>query len=431
MACGRSSKESLEQDKNVKNKQHKQNPKRILYVENGIGYGGAVICMRHLVRNLDRTRFEPMVITGRTGQEYEGIAADAPWKHIPDRRLDTVGMKRRVGESAWIRRIPGLHFILNQLLSRMDDIGNFLPHFLQLLWTAFRFRPAIIHVNNEPLCNRAAIFAGKLMRVPVICHVRGDLGPSNGGARMIRWLYRLPELFIPVSHWISEGMAGIGVPEDKRIVVYDGIRLDDMDVSADGKLFRHEFDIPDNAFTVGLVGLLIPWKGQNTFLDATHRLADVIPNLKMVIVGGTPEECTDYEQELRSRVQQEKLAGTVVFTGHVSSMPTAYNGLDVVVSASTSPEPLGTVVIECMAMGRPLVAPNHGGAAEMADHDVTALLFKPGNSDSLADAILRLYREDDLGKRIGAAAREKALNTFAVDTHVTSVMNIYDSILGK
>ena len=45
--------------------------KKILYVENGIGYGGAIICLRHLVRNLDRTRFTPMVITGRTSPQYQ------------------------------------------------------------------------------------------------------------------------------------------------------------------------------------------------------------------------------------------------------------------------------------------------------------------------------------------------------------------------
>jgi glycosyltransferase involved in cell wall biosynthesis len=87
------------------------------------------------------------------------------------------------------------------------------------------------------------------------------------------------------------------------------------------------------------------------------------------------------------------------------------------------------VVIECMAMGRPLVAPNHGGAAEMGEHDETALLFKPKDSDSLADAIQRLYREDGLGKRIGMAARGNALATFAVDKHVLRVMQVYNSVL--
>jgi len=62
----------------------------------------------------------------------------------------------------------------------------------------------------------------------------------------------------------------------------------------------------------------------------------------------------------RQRVSDEQLTGLIIFTGHVSAMEAVYNGLDVVLSASISPEPLGTVVIEAMAMGRPLIGPNHG-----------------------------------------------------------------------
>ena len=51
--------------------------KNIIYIENGIGYGGIIICLRHLVRNLDRKRFRPMVITGRTGPQYREIAQEA------------------------------------------------------------------------------------------------------------------------------------------------------------------------------------------------------------------------------------------------------------------------------------------------------------------------------------------------------------------
>ena len=110
-------------------------------------------------------------------------------------------------------------------------------------------------------------------------------------------------------------------------------------------------------------------------------------------------------------------------------MATVYNGIDVVVSASIKPEPLGTVVIEAMAIGRPLIGPNHGGAAEMAEHEATALLFEPGNADDLARCILRLHEEPALAARLGAAARKKALHTFAVAEHVRNVQAVYDRVL--
>ncbi|MBV1909581.1 MAG: glycosyltransferase, partial [Kangiellaceae bacterium] len=154
-------------------------PKRILFVENGIGYGGAIICLRHLVRNLDRSLFTPMVITGRTGPQYREIANEAQWQHIPDRHIDIVGAHTNLDAIGWIDKIPVLRLLTNQILARTDDLLNFLPFFLQLWWTAWRFKADLIHANNEPLCNRAALLVGKMLKIPTVCHVRGDQDGSR------------------------------------------------------------------------------------------------------------------------------------------------------------------------------------------------------------------------------------------------------------
>ncbi|MEZ0148366.1 MAG: glycosyltransferase family 4 protein [Candidatus Reddybacter sp.] len=397
-------------------------PQKILYVENGIGYGGAIICLRHLVRNLDRARFTPMVVTGRTGPHYREIASEAEWKHIPDRHIDVVGAHRKIDPITWIDKAPGLRFIINQLLARADDLFNFLPFFLHLLWTALRFKADLIHANNEPLCNRAALLVGKVLKIPTVCHVRGD----QDGSRLMNWAFTLPSHFTPVSHWVSESIqTKLGVPAGKISVIYDGLELDGLDPNTDGQAFRQRHHLSENDFAVGLVGLLIPWKGQEIFLDTANALKEKIPNLKMLIIGGTPDDCVPYEQMLKKRVVLEGLESTVIFTGHVSDMPIVYNGLDIVVSASTSPEPLGTVVIEAMTMGRPLIGPNHGGAAEMLEHNKTGLLFDPDQSSTLADAIERFYCEPKLCTQLGENARSHALRVFDVKHHTENICNVY------
>lgn len=400
---------------------------RVLYVENGIGYGGAIICLRHLVRNIDRDRFEPMVITGLGDPKYQEIASEAAWKHIPDKRVDVISMKRQLAAVRWPDSLPGLRWVLNQVLSRLDDFVNFLPSFLQTLWTVGRFRPALIHVNNEPLCNRAAVLAGKVLGVPVVAHVRGD----QKGSPMMHSLFKLPNYFIAVSQWVSESIGRVGIPATKRTYIYDGIELDKLDLHADGAAFRRHHGVPEKAFVVGLVGLLIPWKGQRLFLEAALQLLPQMPDAVFAIVGGTPDECAYFEAELRQRSEQPDLRGRVVFTGHVSGMASVYNGLDIVLSASTSPEPLGTVVIEAMTMARPLIAPNHGGAVEMVEHDKTGLLFTAGDAPDLAESILRVYRDPELGRRLGQAARAHALTVFAVREHVRQVQGVYEQVLGR
>lgn len=400
--------------------------KKILYVENGIGYGGAIICLRHLVRNLDRTRYLPMVVTGRTGPQYQEIANESLWKHIPDRHIDIVHWRTKASSLTWAGKLPLLRFFVNELIARADDLCNFLPFFLQLLWTAWRFQADLIHANNEPLCNRAALLVAKVLGIPSISHVRGD----PGSAHSLHWSYALPDHFISVSHWVASGMQNyLSIPADKISVVYDGIALDKLDLSANGTLFRQQFDISADAFAVGLVGLLIPWKGQHVFIDAAKILKNAIPNLKMLIIGGTPDDCIAYEAELKKRIVDEQLANTVCFTGHICEMPNVYNGLDIVVSASTSPEPLGTVVIETMAMGRTLIVPNHGGGAEMVEQSKTGLHFKSNDAASLAEAILTLYKNPQVAQQLGHQAKAKALSTFSIENHTQQIEKIYQNLL--
>ncbi len=403
----------------------KQLRKRILYVENGIGYGGAIICLRHLVRNLDRNQFEPMVITGIIGREYEEIATEAYWKHIPDRRLDIVSMKRKLDAARWPNVLPGLRWIMNQGLSRLDDVVNFLPAFIQTLRAVMRFKPDLIHVNNEPLCNRAAILAGKIVGIPVVAHVRGD----QQGSALMHSLFKMPDYFIAVSRWVSDSIGQLGVPLHKRTYIYDGIELQKLDTAADGRVFRRQHAIADDAFVVGLVGLLIPWKGQQLFIQAAKKLHQDMPHVIFAIVGGTPDEFRAYDAELKKVAENPALNGSVVFTGHVSDMAAVYNSLDVVVSASTSPEPLGTMIIEAMTMARPLIAPDHGGAVEMIEDGKTGLLFKAGDAEDLAEKIRSLYLDPEQRKNLGQSARTHALHTFSVEEHVRKITDVYQKLL--
>jgi len=405
--------------------------KRILYVENGIGYGGAIICLRHLVRNLDRSKYETCVVTSRTGPDYRQIASETTWKYINDRYIDFRKQKEFIEKNSIIGKIPGLKSLITQILARLDDFFNFLPFFIRVLKLTYLFKPDLIHVNNEPLCNRAAIFAGKIMKIPIVCHVRAIVSHERGkqkGLAMLKYLYNLPDHFVPVSHWVSESIGKLGVPEAKRTVIYDGITFNNIDFNADGSVFREKFNIGTDDFAVGLVGMLIPWKGQGIFLDAAKILKDKIPNLRMMIIGGTTTEFRQYEADLKKRVKEEQLDDIVNFTGHQTKMDEIYNGLDIAVSASTAPEPLGTMVIETMVMGRPLIAPAHGGGAEMTDHKKTGLLFQPGDAQDFADTVLVYYDNPDLRVSLGQAAKKKALQTFSVEMHVGNIQSVYENV---
>lgn len=397
----------------------------VLFVENGIGYGGAVTCLRHLVRALDRHKYSPIVVTGQTGGPYAGIAEDAHWFGIPDRRVDVTDWRRRAETWPLLGRLPGLRWLTLQGIARLDDLMNFLPLFLQIVWCLIRRRPDVVHVNNEPLCNRAAVLAAWMLRIPLVCHVRGD----QFGSRSMALLFRLPDQFIPVSRWIASSISRLGVPTDRSTLIYDGLDFSRLQPGSDGKGFRTAYGIAQDAFAVGLPGVLIGWKGQQLFLEAALQLAGELPDLCFVIIGGTPDECRPFERSLREFVARHGLGSRVVFTGHVSDMSRAYSGLDAVVSASTAPEPLGMVVVEAMAMRRPVIAPAHGGALEVIDDEQTGLLFMPNDAGALADRIRRLRLDRGLRERLAASGREQVIETFSIDKRAREVEALYDRLL--
>jgi glycosyltransferase involved in cell wall biosynthesis len=399
----------------------------VVFVENGIGYGGAVTCLRHLVRTLDRSKYLPVVVTGQSTGPYAGIAEDARWLSIQDRRIDVTELRRRLAAARWPDRVRGLRWVLLQCIARLDDLANSLPFFLRLSWMLVRTRPAIVHVNNEPLCNRAAVVSAKILGIPLVSHVRGD----QFGSRSMALLFRLPDQFIAVSRWIADDIAKLGVSATRSTLIYDGIDFVRLNRNADGAAFRSEHGIPRDAFAVGLPGVLIAWKGQALLLEATLALVEEFPNLHTVIVGGTPDECRPYEQELRAFVARYGLQDRVTFTGHVADMSAAYKALDVVVSASTSPEPLGVVVVEAMAMGRPIIAPAHGGALEVVEHEHTGLLFLPNDAPALAGAIHRCLTDAALRERIAAAGRAQVIDTFSITTSTHAVEALYDRLLAE
>jgi glycosyltransferase involved in cell wall biosynthesis len=115
---------------------------------------------------------------------------------------------------------------------------------------------------------------------------------------------------------------------------------------------------------------------------------------------------------LRARAVALGLAGRVGFTGYQADPAAALRALDVVVHASTQPEPFGRVIVEGMACARAVVAVATGGAAELFEPEVNALGCPPGDAGALAIAIARLVEDPDLRARLGAAGRQAALERF-------------------
>ena len=179
---------------------------------------------------------------------------------------------------------------------------------------------------------------------------------------------------------------------------------------------------------IGLLATFARWKGHRVFLDALARLR---PSRAVhgYIVGG-PIYDTDASQcslpELRAYADALGLGSMVGFTGRLDDVPAALRSLDVVVHASTEPEPFGMVIAEAMACGRAVVVSRAGGATEIANGCV--LFHEPGNSAELAERLESLLDDRALRASLAAAGRAAAIRLFSRERLCGILVPLYESL---
>ena len=215
------------------------------------------------------------------------------------------------------------------------------------------------------------------------------------------------------------------IPRGIDFAVFDPARVTQARVIQ----LAREWRLPDGVPVVMLPGRLTRWKGQLTLIDALARLARF--DICCVLVG-SDQGRTGYRQEIEDRIRGRGLESVVRIVDHCRDMPAAYMLADVVVSASTDPEAFGRVVAEAQAMGRPVVAPDHGAAPEIVLPGETGWLFAPSDSASLASALGAALQLDAAERESRArAAIAHIRNRFTRSGMCSATLDVYREVLAE
>ena len=138
-----------------------------------------------------------------------------------------------------------------------------------------------------------------------------------------------------------------------------------------------------------------------------------------------------YRAELESMIAARGLNEVVRLVDHCDDMPAAYMLTDVVISASTDPEAFGRVIAEAQALGRPVIATDHGGAKETVIPGVTGWLVPPGDADALAAAIEKVLSLDSAQRStLAGKAIANVRDNFSKATMCAKTLDVYDEVLG-
>ncbi len=216
-----------------------------------------------------------------------------------------------------------------------------------------------------------------------------------------------------VSEWmLRKGLAEGTVPAHAR-VIHNGVELDQFIVERQ----------PRNGLLRLLVaGRMSEDKGVHTALEGVHTIVDSreSPAIHLTIVGRGPD---GYRQELLRIIADRELGTYVTMQGWIDrkAMPEIMAQADVLLLPSIHPEGLPRVVLEAMASGLAVVATPVGGTGEIVEHNITGLLFPPGDGDALAAQVQRLLDEAGLLKRLATEGQHRAITCFSLERMVDDV----------
>ncbi|MCQ2966659.1 MAG: glycosyltransferase family 4 protein [Alphaproteobacteria bacterium] len=237
---------------------------------------------------------------------------------------------------------------------------------------------------------------------------------------------------IAVSNFIREHiLENYKVDPEKIEVIHRGVDIDKFDISkvSPERLINlsKKWSIPEDLPIIMLPGRLTRWKGQLVLLKAMSLMQH--KDYRCLFVG-SDQGRKAYRREMLRKIKKYKLESMVHIIDHCSEMDVAYMLTDIVVSASTDPEAFGRIVPEAQAMGKIVVASNHGGATETISDGETGFLVPVGDPAALAETLDKILDMSNTDKKIMSdKAIESVRSDFSTKKMCDKTLKVYQELL--
>ena len=394
--------------------------KRILYhYMLGGEAGGSDTCLYLLLKYLDQLKYEPFLLHLDKSKFLEELKAIGikiiPMPEKIQARLHYQFNKNAKAINQPQKKTGFTKSILNRLggfglfLSSLKDVIKRLSQTINYAIIIIKNKIDIVHTNHYLTGDKPMLLAAIILKKKVISHNRGLYGPDI----IDRFLSKYIDQIVSMSDFSTSVYVKGGIPETRSKTIYDGIDLEKFIPSA----------TESEKIIISCVGRFEKWKGQQVLVEAAITIVKELPDIKFLFVG-----TGDNENNIRIQVNNNDLEKYFEFTGHVTNVKDYMEKSTIIVHTSIEPEPFGMVIIEAMALEKPVIATNFGGPLEIIDHEINGFLIPPNSPTILAEYILRLVKNSDLRKQIGKKAREKVIKKFDVRDYVKHIEEVYEEV---
>jgi len=310
----------------------------------------------------------------------------------------------------------------HQLSNRFSKI-DFIIKLFRYIKLFYLYSPDVVHANDL-FCYRVASIAAKILKIPLICHMRYSVESTS----VNYYMKVFPDVVIFNSCYMKEMFIkeNPNVPKSvKKEVVYNFFDPDDYYCPEMRSTIREQWGI-QNCFLVGIIGNLFPQKRHDTFLLIAKELLNTSPRFRFVIVGEDLEPSKCNETRIRKLIKDLNIENFVMWLGFKDNIGEILAALDVLIVPSVY-ESFGRVAVEGLLAGLPVIASNTGGLVEILKGAPYGFLVEPGNAKEFANRIQEIYEKDVRTPLL--LNREYAINNFSEDVNYKKLENIYFNII--
>lgn len=383
----------------------------ILFLHGGAEMYGADKVLLDLIRNLDKSRYNPFVIL-----PTDGVLVEALKK-----------------EKVKVKVIP--YPIMRRKYFNMKGIVqygiNLIKYSRLLCKIARKNKIHIVHTNTAAVLE--GCYVSHKMNIPQLWSIHEIIvRPKMMFKITSKLISRFSQITITDSEAVKNHLLSSGYfMKDAVRVIYNGVDSDHFNPDNDSSYLNEEWDIPSDARVIGMMGRVNSWKGQSDFLKAANIIMEKYLDVYTVFVGSAFEGEEWREEELAAEIANSPYKNRIINKGYRTDSAGIYKLYDVFVLPSTNPDPLPTVVLEAMATGKPIVGYRHGGVCEMVEEGYNGLLADVCNPESLAEKISVLLDDSNLREEMGKHSREGLLKTFSLDSYIQNYSREYERLVEK
>lgn len=394
---------------------------KILFMQSQTFFGADSAIHGQIMRHLDRSAFDVHVAVN-AGDDREPSPSLNALSKIPDLAIRptnfgttvTARSKRQILLDTARSGVPAL-----------ASLGGLVAY-------ARKHRIDVVHCTEKP---RDAFYGLLLARaIGARCLIHIHVKAEDWISPLVRWAMHRADVLVGVSDFVADSIVQLGYPAHKTRSVLNCLDLEQWDGRADPAKIRREFGVPDDVPLMAIVSRLFSWKGHRDLIRALGRVKERVPRFRLLVVGEDDPRANpgggSFSAELRELTAELGLEEHVTFTGFRKDVPDVMAACDVYTMPSFE-EPFGMVYLEAMAFSKPVIALDNGGAREIVQHGVTGLLSLPGDVERLADNIVTLLQDPELGRRMGAAGNARLKERFAAPRMARDVEQVYLELVGK